>query len=179
MSVLSNFTTLHITNKTPHFITITCDAEQDDKFSVKSNSSSVVTCSNTDNSGGYLQALFQYFQGVPSKRVIINLEGNTTIKVGIKSKADLLFEFLPKIEGSSEHIPGDFKIELSDQCGEIHVSMTKEQGIAYDDVGNVCIFGKSQPDSCDLLIKPSFEDSDKRPLVIDLFQPSICKLNLV
>ncbi len=178
MSVLSNFTTIHITNNTPYFISLTCDAEQDDKFSIKSNSKNVVTQEMND-SGGIFNAIIQYFAGVPSKRVIINLDKKQDVELGIRSKADLTFEYSPKIDGSFEHIPGDFKIELSDQCGQIYVKLDEERGIAYDGSGNVCIFGHSQPNSCDLLIKPTFKDMDKKQMYIELFQPSICKLNIV
>lgn len=177
MSVLSNFTTIKIINKTPYFITITCDAEQDDKFSVKSSSRCVVT-QTTAPAESYLEMFVQYFTGVPSKRVMINVDKKETVEVGIRSKADLQFEYSPKIEGSFDHISGEFTFELSEQCGNIVVELDVERGIAYDIDGNVCILGQNAAESCDLLIKPSFKDVDKKPMSIDTFTPSICKLLL-
>lgn len=176
MSVLSNFTYISLVNKTPYFLTLTCDAEQDDKFSVKSNSKDVVT-EEISNQGGFLQSLFQYFGGVASKRVIVNLGKHETVDLGIRSKADLTFEYQAKVEHSFEHIPGDFVIGLSDQCGHVSVILNGTRGIGYDDSGAVCILGKSVVSSCDLLITPSFLDGDKKPLPIDEFTPSICKLS--
>lgn len=177
MSVLANFTSITIINKTPYFITLTCDAEQDDKFSVKSNSKGVVT-EETGNQTSFLDSLFKYFSGVQSKRVIINIGKHETVDLGIRSKADLTFDYEAKVEHSFDHIPGDFKIGLNDQCGHVSIVLKESRGIGYDSAGDVCILGKSTVNSCDLLINPSFLDSDNKPLAIDEFQPSICKLRL-
>lgn len=175
MSVLTNFTTILLDNNSDYLLEITCEAEQDENFHVKSSNRTIIQ-NDEPASSTFLAYLYNMIWGSKIKKVQINLPSKTEETLSICSKSTLQISFVPKIPNSSEHIAGDLPLPVEYQGDELTIKFSVTHGIGYDENGNVAIVGKSVPRKQDILINALIKDSAKNSIHIDDYNPAICKL---
>jgi hypothetical protein len=179
MSVLSNCTKLSMVNNTDHFLSITLEAEQNGNFSVATDSKNVVPCITRSTNQSFLEYLWRAVTGASSNHVIVNLDKRTNALMKIRSTVGLNFEFSTKIVGSSEQMPGDFTLGVSDQSGNIIVEFVEEKGMAYDSNGNVFILGRGRPIISELMVHARLRHENGHAFSVINFSPAMCKLKIV
>lgn len=175
MSVLINSTTLNLCNSSSYLLEISCSAEQDDSFHVKTSKSNVIFENSTDSSSSLVNTLMQFVYGSKLHRVIINLQPDETASLFINSKSCLEIQYSPKIKESSNHIEGSLPISTEYQGAELTVKFTAKKGLWYDKNNNVAICGKSVPYKQEYITNVEIL-CGKKNIFIDEYTPSLCQL---
>ena len=86
MSVLINSTCITLKNSTNHLIEISCAADQDESFHVKSVGDVIY---EREESTNLIGTLFELMYGSKLKKVTINLKPNMETVLNINSKSEL------------------------------------------------------------------------------------------
>ena len=139
MSVLINSTTLNLCNSSSFLLEISCSAEQDDSFHVKTSKSNVIFENSNDSNSSFINTIMQFVYGSKLHRVIINLQPEETASLIINSKSCLEIQYSPKIKESIDHIEGSLPISTEYQGTNLFVTFVAKKGLWYDKHNNVAI----------------------------------------
>lgn len=175
MSVLINSTFISLKNSTNHLIEISCEADQDELFHVKSVGDVIYEKEKSDN---IVSALFEYVYGSKLQKVTLNLKPKKESVLTINSKSELQFNFTAKVKNSTDSLPGFLPISTEYQGTKIFVNLVEEQGIMKDEKGNVVIIGKSKPVNHEIIIKVEIKDGSNEKIFIDEYHPAFCQINV-
>lgn len=175
MSVLINSTSITIKNSTNYLIEITCQADQDESFHVKSVGDVIY---EREQSNNIIGTLFELMYGSKLKKVTINLKPKTETQLTINSKSELEFCFEAKVKHSTDHLPGSLPISTEYQGMKLHVNMIEERGIVKDKRGNVAIVGTTVPEKQEIIIRTEIKDSTNKKVFIDDYNPAFCSISM-
>ena len=175
MSVLINSTTITIKNSTNYLLEISCQADQDESFHVKSVGDVIYEREQSDNIMG---TLFELMYGSKLRKVTINLKPNKESQLTINSKSELEFSYEAKVKHSTDHIAGSLPISTEYQGMKLHVNMVEERGIVKDRRGNVVIVGTAVPEKQEIIIRAEIKDSANTNVFIDEYNPAFCQLSI-
>ena len=175
MSVLINSTCITLKNSTNHLIEISCAADQDESFHVKSVGDVIY---EREESTNLIGTLFELLYGSKLKKVTINLKPNMETVLNINSKSELEFSYEAKIKHSTDHLSGYLPISTEYQGMKLIVNMIEERGILKDKRGNVVIVGTTIPEKQEVIIRADIKDSQNTNVYIDDYNPAFCQLSI-
>lgn len=175
MSVLINSTCITLKNSTNHLIEISCAADQDESFHVKSVGDVIY---EREVSTNIIGTLFELVYGSKLKKVTINLKPNMESVLNINSKSELEFTYEAKIKHSTDHLSGYLPISTEYQGMKLIVNMKEERGILKDKRGNVVIVGTTVPEKQEVIIRADIKDSQNTKVFIDDYNPAFCQLSI-
>lgn len=175
MSVLINSTSISLKNSTNYLIEISCSADQDESFHVKSVGDVIY---EREESSNFIGSLFEMVYGSKLKKVTINLKPKKETLLTINSKSELEFNFEAKVKHSTEHLSGYLPVSTEYQGTKLFVNMVEERGIVKDKHGNVVIVGKSLPERQEIIIRAEITDGTNQKVFIDDYNPAFCQLSI-
>lgn len=149
MSVLINSTTITLKNSTNYLLEISCEADQDELFHVKSVGDVIYEREENNNLVGFL---FEWMYGSKLKKATVNLKSQKETILTINSKSELQFNFTAKVKHSTDHLSGFLPISTEYQGMKLFVNMIEERGIVKDKSGNVTIVGTTLPEMQEIII---------------------------
>lgn len=175
MSVLINSTTITIKNSTNYLLEISCQADQDESFHVKSVGDVIY---EREQSNNFIGTLFELMYGSKLKKVTVNLKPNKVSQLTINSKSELEFVYEAKVRHSTDHISGLLPISTEYQGMKLDVNMVEERGIVKDRRGNVAIVGTTLPEKQEIIIRAEIKDSENTKVFVDEYNPAFCQISI-